>query len=361
LPQESHSRFPLAINGLFELLHEPRLCEIAAVGFSDIASAFVSVGADPGNLFERLLSEVMTNSEVYAQGALFEGISTVIYICDKQFAQRFFPQMNRLFTITFENGINRDLCFPIFSAFIEWTRILELDFPYMNFIPSLHSFIESSYPLCRAFAVNSIAVIVSLIEECASEFSLIISIVLDDIQNSSPNVSAIAFDSALILVRVMPSEVIAFLDALFNAASAVITSLKRAEKMIPKLADSAGAIWLALVRVYHIEVSEEDVRVVLERIVFAGKIFIEEVILFITVESERFESVITSLTSLLSGILLSTSFKISMSSEMIFRFAQFAVEHPEEISRSLGYNQNAVSKIQTRIVAVLERARPEMP
>jgi hypothetical protein len=199
--------------------------------------------------------------------------------------------------------------------------------------------------------------IASLIEEWKSEFGLVISVVIDEIHTSSPQIRAIAFDTALILVNVIPSDAIVFLDLLLAAASASITSLKQGEKVLPKLADSAIGLWLALVRVYHLEVMEEDVAVALARIAFAGKTLIEEVISFITLT--RFQSVIDCLTPLLAAVVLSSSLITPPSSEIFFNLAQFALLHPEKISQSLGHNQNALSKIQTRIIAILQPVRSD--
>jgi hypothetical protein len=89
---------------------------MAAAGFSEIASGFVAAGADPGNLFERLIREAMVNLNGDLLAALFEGISAVIQFCDGSFTKRFSSQIGRLFINVFERELPSKSV-PIFLAF----------------------------------------------------------------------------------------------------------------------------------------------------------------------------------------------------------------------------------------------------
>jgi hypothetical protein len=346
------------MNGLFELIGEPRMCHIAVNGFAAVASRISVSGGDCGDLFSRLLSEAESHTEVPVLGALFEAISAVIERVSAQVTKRFSTRIAGVLLPILAGGrpgILNSLCAPIFTLLEVWADAFGHDFPTMEFAPVLRAIAANGRILCRAFAVNALVRIAGSAWECGPDLATGASFATEGLAAREPHVRALAFDTAAILVREAPDEMKGMRDLLLSACLQTIASISNGEKMPAKLVDSAVVLWLTIVRIYETDVRADDVEFALSRVGFSRWEMIKEVAAFLAAQGGRFGTVTARALPIIAVALLSAPPPIVARIDwtIVRQLAQFAVENPRQIVEVLGGNEVAAERIRISIETIL--------
>jgi hypothetical protein len=302
-------------------------------------AAIADIGAiNPAPIIERLLAQ--TVSEPPAIAAVWRAITGLVPALGVNALAQIAGHLTARLAAALPGRME-----PVFSALTELARALGTAFPAEQFVPALQEMMDVEPLAAPALAEIGAAVgdLTLLMEAVAALLPVLL--------RESAGARRSAFEAAASAVRAAPEELAGAQESLLMAASRVIS--RQGES--PAVAEAAAVLWIAVTRAYDLDVQDDDFAALLASTgIGQDSPLLLPLCEFVATGTAPERSGEGLLPALSAAVLASKDWIVARVDPVFMRLlAECAVTNTEEVEEALGFNQNAIQRVQRAVQAAL--------